>query len=96
VLKLVPATLCVVFLGACTDVTGSGRTALVRTASIVGPEACYVRNTVGELWQVQCGEAVLTAKACYVSSGAWDLQEIGCPRGRLQAVVKRRAEMQEE
>lgn len=64
--------------------------------SIVTPEACYVRNPVGELWQVRCERAVRTPTACYVGGNLWGLHEVRCPSGILRAVAGRRARTQEE
>ena len=96
VLRLVAATLFVVSLGACTAVTGGGRPAPVGTTLVYTPDACYIRNTAGELWQVQCDGAIRTPIACYVGSNPWGLHEVECPRGRLRTLAKRRTQIQEE
>lgn len=95
-LRLVAATLSVAGLGACTVATGGGRAVPVEAMAIFAPEPCYMRNTVGELWQVQCDGAARTPIACYAGSGPWGLREVDCPRGRLRALARRRAQIQEE
>jgi hypothetical protein len=96
VLKLVAATLLVVCLSACTALTGGGRPAPVGYVFILGSDACYVRNTFGELWQVPCEGTVRSATACYASNGPWGLREFACPRGMLRPVAKRATRTQEE
>jgi hypothetical protein len=96
VLKLFAAASSVVCLSACTALTGDGRASPVGPVSIFQSQACYVRNTSGEFWQVPCEGAIRAATACYVSNGLWNLQEVACPRRILRTTVKRRARTQEE
>ena len=96
VLRVVAATLCVVGLSACTAVTGGGRPAPVANIAIFTPDGCFVRNTAGEMWQVQCEGAVRTPMACY-TGGPWGLEEVECPRGVvLRTLAKRQTPTREE
>lgn len=95
-LRFVAAALSVACLTACTAITGDGRPAPIEAMSIVTPEACYVRNTSGELWQVRCEQTVRTPMACYVGGYLWGLHEVRCPSGILRTAARRRTPIQEE
>lgn len=86
-LKLVAATLSVACLGACTALTGEGRSAPVGSVPVLLSHSCFVRNKFGEFWQVSCDGAVRTATACYVRNGLWNLREVTCPRGIAQTIA---------
>jgi hypothetical protein len=50
-------------------------------ASIIRPEACYLRNRRGELWQVPCeGRQAKLAEVCYASGWFGSLEPVPCPR----------------
>lgn len=59
-------------------------------------DACYIRNTVGEVWQVQCEGAIRTPTECYTGSPLWGLREVECPRGMLRTAAKRPTQTREE
>jgi hypothetical protein len=49
-------------------------------AAIVRPDACYVRNRRGELWQVPCeGRQARLAEVCYVSGWFGSMEPVPCP-----------------
>ena len=45
---------------------------------IITPEACYFRNSRGEIWQVPCEDRRIRAAACFVGHAPYDLRQVSC------------------
>jgi uncharacterized protein YcfJ len=51
--------------------------------SLIKPDACYIRNRQGEIWQVPCANQRVRAAACFVGSATGSLTEVPCGRGKF-------------